>query len=103
MTDTAITHSFFIIFVGAAILSTLALYGRQPLLLAYIALGAIVGPSGFGWLDDPALFTDISHAGILFLLFLLGLDMQPKALLAVLKTPRWCRLFHRLCLQAVAT
>ncbi len=86
MESVSITHAFFIIFCGAAVLATLALYGRQPLLLAYIALGAIAGPSGFGWLTDAALFSDISHTGILFLLFLLGLDMQPKALIAVLKS-----------------
>ena len=85
MHDISITYSFFIIFFGAAILATVALYFKQPLLLAYIALGAIVGPSGFGWLTDAALFSDISHTGILFLLFLLGLDMQPKALISVLK------------------
>lgn len=85
METVSITHSFFIIFCGASVLATIALYGRQPLLLAYIALGAIVGPSGFGLLNDPALFSDIAHTGILFLLFLLGLDMQPKALLAVIR------------------
>lgn len=85
MDNVSITHAFFIIFCGASLLATLALYGRQPLLLAYIALGAIVGPSGFGLLNDAALFSDIAHAGILFLLFLLGLDMQPKALLAVIR------------------
>lgn len=85
MPDISITYSFFIIFSGAALLATIALYFRQPLLLAYIALGAIVGPSGLGWLTDAAFFSEISHTGILFLLFLLGLDMQPKALIAVIK------------------
>lgn len=81
----AVFHSFFLIFCGAAVLATVALYGRQPLLVAYIALGALLGPSGFGLTPDVALITDISHIGIIFLLFLLGLDMQPAALARVFR------------------
>ena len=35
---------FFFIFSGGAIIASLALFGRQPLLVAYILLGAILGP-----------------------------------------------------------
>lgn len=77
--------SFFVIFSGAAILSTLSLYTHQPIIVAYVALGFIAGPSGFEWVTDANLLTEISHIGIVFLLFLLGLDMQPSSLLNVLK------------------
>ena len=79
------TFSFFIIFSGAALLASLSLYARQPLLIAYICLGAICGPFGLGWISDLSLVSDIAHVGILFLLFLLGLDMQPQALLSVVR------------------
>jgi Kef-type K+ transport system membrane component KefB len=85
LVNDAVFHSFFLIFCGAAALATVALYGRQPLLVAYIALGALLGPSGFGLTPDVALITDISHIGIIFLLFLLGLDMQPAALVRVFR------------------
>ena len=39
---------FFFIFSGGAIIASLALFGRQPLLVAYILLGAILGPFGLG-------------------------------------------------------
>ncbi len=81
----AVFHSFFLIFCGAAAIATLALYGRQPLLVAYVALGILLGPSGLGLIEDVALITDISHIGIIFLLFLLGLDMQPAALVRVFR------------------
>ena len=77
--------SFFLIFTGAAVLSTLALFLRQPLLVAYIVVGVLLGPYGLGYISDPSLLTDISEFGIIFLLFLLGLDMQPAKLLATLK------------------
>lgn len=78
-------ESFFLIFTGAAVIASLALYSRQPLLVAYIVLGVILGPYGFKLVDNVELLSDISQIGIIFLLFLLGLDMQPKALLAVLR------------------
>ena len=80
-----IVFSFFLIFAGAMVLATIALYTRQPVLIAYIALGAIAGPFGMGWIEHPDALTDMAHIGIIFLLFLLGLDMQPSALFAVLK------------------
>lgn len=77
--------SFFLIFTGAAALATLALYFRQPLLIAYIALGIIVGPFGFAVIEQTELLGDIAEIGIIFLLFLLGLDMQLSNLLTTLK------------------
>ncbi|MGS2722573.1 cation:proton antiporter [Porticoccus sp. GXU_MW_L64] len=84
MTET-VFQSFFLIFTGAAIIASLALYGRQPLLVVYIVLGALIGPYGMGWVSDIGLLTEISHIGIIFLLFLLGLDMQPQSLLNVFR------------------
>lgn len=81
----SITFSFFLIFSGAAVLASLALYTRQPLLVAYIVLGAILGPYGFALITKTSLLSDISHIGIIFLLFLLGLDMQPSNLYHMLK------------------
>ncbi len=83
MDHNTLTFSFFLIFTGAAALASAALYTRQPLILAYIVLGAIIGPYGIGWVTDIELLEDSGHIGIVFLLFLLGLDMQPKALRAV--------------------
>ncbi|AFU97644.1 cation:proton antiporter [Simiduia agarivorans] len=78
-------QSFFLIFTGAAIVASLALYTRQPLLVAYILLGMLLGPFGFAFITNVEVISEISRVGIIFLLFLLGLDMQPKALFAVLK------------------
>lgn len=81
----AVFQSFFLIFTGAAVIASLAIYGRQPLLVAYIALGALIGPYGLGWVQDVHLLSEISEIGIIFLLFLLGLDLQPQSLMAALK------------------
>jgi Kef-type K+ transport system membrane component KefB len=81
--------SFFVIFTGAAVLATISLYTHQPIIIAYVALGFIAGPSGMQWVTDPELLSEIAHIGIVFLLFLLGLDMQPSSLLHVLKKASW--------------
>lgn len=85
MEPDSVLFSFFLIFSGAAALSTLALFLRQPLLVAYIFIGIILGPFGFSLISDSTLLTDIAEFGIIFLLFLLGLDMQPSKLMATLK------------------
>ncbi len=81
----SVTFSFFLIFSGAALFASIALYTRQPLIIAYIALGACIGPYGMTLVTDLQLLSDIGHVGIIFLLFLLGLDMQPQALWATLR------------------
>ena len=85
MHSESVIFSFFLIFTGAALLATFSLYFRQPLLLAYIVLGAILGPYGLAWVVDTELLADVSHVGIIFLLFLIGLDMQPSHLFQMLK------------------
>src|SRR5580765_7087793 len=75
-----IVESFFLIFAGAAVLAAAALYTRQPLLIAYIAVGGIAGPHGLAWVDDSTMVNEVSKIGIIFLLFLVGLDLQPSKL-----------------------
>lgn len=85
MESDSLLFSFFLIFSGAALLATFALLFRQPLLVAYIALGVVLGPHGAALVSDASLLTDIAEFGILFLLFLLGLDMQPAKLVSTLR------------------
>jgi Kef-type K+ transport system membrane component KefB len=75
-----ITSVIFLIFSGTAVLSTMALYTRQSLLVAYIALGAIFGPWGLKLVNNSIVIKQAGDIGILFLLFLLGLHLQPQNL-----------------------
>ena len=72
MVTHGLVFSIFLIFTGAAIMSTLALYTRQSLLVAYILLGILLGPWGLKWVDDSLIIQEISDVGIVFLLFLLA-------------------------------
>ena len=75
-----VEYSMFLIFIGAALLATIALYARQAMLVGYIILGILLGPWGLSLVNDPDLIKDISHIGIIFLLYLLGLDLLPQQL-----------------------
>ncbi|HEX4045791.1 MAG TPA: cation:proton antiporter [Gammaproteobacteria bacterium] len=75
-----ITYMIFLIFAGTAVLSTVALLTRQSLLVAYIALGAIFGPWGLKLINNSEVINQAGEVGIIFLLFLLGLHLQPQNL-----------------------
>ena len=75
-----ITYIMFLIFAGTAVLSTMALFTRQSLLVAYIALGILFGPWGLKLVSNSLIIKQTGDIGIIFLLFLLGLHMQPQNL-----------------------
>jgi Kef-type K+ transport system membrane component KefB len=89
MQQNSILYSIFLIFSGAAALSTVALYTRQSLLVAYMLLGVLLGPWGFGLIGDASVVREIGDVGILFLMFLLGLNLQPQNLLHLFKKTVW--------------
>jgi len=74
-----------IIIVGAAILGTLFLYARQPILIAYIAIGFAIGPNGFALIRSTDHIENIAHFGVILLLFLIGLNLQPMKLLRIFR------------------
>jgi len=85
MHEDSLIFSIFLIFTGAALFAALALFARQSLLVAYILLGGVVGPAGFALVRDASLIQQIGHIGIIFLLFLLGLNLQPTQLMRMLR------------------
>ncbi|HMA69829.1 MAG TPA: cation:proton antiporter [Candidatus Mcinerneyibacterium sp.] len=74
-----------IIFIGSAVISTFFIKIKQPVILAYIFLGMLIGPSGLKLIEKSAHLEEISHFGIILLLFLLGLDLQPSKLVKLFK------------------
>ncbi len=80
-----IIFSVFLIFAGAAVAATLALYARQSMLVSYILLGMLLGPWGLDLVGEPQTIQDISHVGVIFLLFLLGLNLHPQKLIQLFR------------------
>lgn len=74
----------FILILGAAVLAT-ALFRRihLPPILAYIFVGIALGPSAFGLLEDSDTIHLLSELGVVFLLFMLGLEFSLPRMLAM--------------------
>ena len=85
MMHDSILYTFFLIFTGAAVIAAAALFLRQSLLVAYVLLGVLLGPSLLGVIGDADMVKQIAHIGIIFLLFLLGLNLNPADLLKMVK------------------
>ena len=86
MSTESLPYLVFLIFTGAAIFATAALFARQALIVSYIVLGVVLGPSLLGWVTDASLIKGVADIGIMFLLFLLGLNMHPQKLLRLLRS-----------------
>ncbi|MBI2802131.1 MAG: cation:proton antiporter [Gammaproteobacteria bacterium] len=85
MNDSSVVFAIFVVFAGAAVLATLALYARQAMIVAYIVVGIVLGPSGLGVVEDAHWIDEIAKIGIMFLLYLLGLNMVPAQLIQMLR------------------
>ncbi len=48
--------------------------------LGYLAAGIIIGPFGFSFVDDPEHILHFAELGVVFLLFVVGLELQPSRL-----------------------
>ncbi|WP_315834826.1 cation:proton antiporter [Bradyrhizobium prioriisuperbiae] len=51
---------------------------RQPLILAYLVAGFIIGPYGTGWVHTRESINTISELGLIFMLFMIGLEIDLK-------------------------
>jgi len=48
--------------------------------LGYLAAGIMIGPFGFGFIHDPEHILHFAELGVVFLLFVVGLELQPSRL-----------------------
>ncbi|MBN9004396.1 MAG: cation:proton antiporter [Rhizobiales bacterium] len=53
-------------------------FSRQPLILAYLLAGFFIGPFGMGWVKSQESIQIISELGLIFMLFMIGLEIDLK-------------------------
>ncbi|MDH3335233.1 MAG: monovalent cation:proton antiporter-2 (CPA2) family protein, partial [Rhodospirillaceae bacterium] len=65
-----------------AAVTAVLLFNRLGLgsVLGYLAAGAVVGPAGLSLVQDPDNMRHIGELGVVFLLFLIGIEIKPKRL-----------------------
>lgn len=62
-------------------LGLLAHFSRQPLILAYLVAGFFIGPFGMGWVKSQESISVISELGLIFMLFMIGLEIDLKKII----------------------
>jgi len=65
----------------AWVLGLLAHFSRQPLILAYLIAGFFIGPFGMGWVKSQESISVISELGLIFMLFMIGLEIDLKKII----------------------
>ena len=65
---------------AAALLALVGWRLRQPLILAYLLTGVIIGPVGLNFVGDPKSIATVAEIGLILLLFIIGLEIDLKKL-----------------------
>ncbi|TXJ19248.1 MAG: hypothetical protein E6Q28_06315 [Afipia sp.] len=65
----------------AWVLGLAAHFFRQPLILAYLVGGFVIGPYGIGWVKSQESISTISELGLIFMLFMIGLEIDLKKII----------------------
>jgi len=68
--------------IAAWILAVLSHVLRQPVLLAYLVAGFIIGPHGFQWITSIQDIRTISEIGLALLLFMIGLEIDLQKMIS---------------------
>ncbi|MGI8927286.1 MAG: cation:proton antiporter [Tepidiformaceae bacterium] len=69
------------VFIGAIAASFL----RVPRIAGYLVAGALIGPAGVGWVDDPDRARFAAELGVALLLFVVGLELSLRELASNLR------------------
>jgi Kef-type K+ transport system membrane component KefB/voltage-gated potassium channel Kch len=75
-------HDIALCIAAAWALGVFAQFLRQPVILAYLVGGFMLGPAGFGWIRSPESIATISELGLIFLLFMIGLEIDLKKIVS---------------------
>lgn len=78
--------TLFVVFVAAKLLAEVFERLRQPAVAGEIVAGVIIGPSVLGWVAPSETLGDLAEIGVIFLLFTVGLETKPAAVLRVGKS-----------------
>ncbi len=76
-------------FLVALPISYLSARLKLPPLVGFLLSGLLVGPAGFSLVKDPHLIENLAELGVIFLMFLLGVEFSLKKLLAYRKEVLW--------------
>jgi len=75
--------SLFIMIAAAKIMAEVFERLRQPAVVGEILAGVLIGPSLLGWVRPSELIGIVAEIGVIFLLFMVGLETKPESVYRV--------------------
>jgi Kef-type K+ transport system membrane component KefB len=75
-------HDIALCIVAAWALGVVAQFFKQPVILAYLVGGFVIGPTVCGWITSTENIETIAELGLIFLLFMIGLEIDLKKILS---------------------
>lgn len=78
--DGSLLHSVFVFLAAACILVPISKLSGLGSVIGYLIAGVIIGPFALGLISEPETILHFSEFGVVMMLFLIGLELQPAHL-----------------------
>jgi glutathione-regulated potassium-efflux system protein KefB len=73
-----------LVFLAAAVVAVpLFRFLRLGAVIGYLVAGLAIGPAGFGLIGETATISHVAELGVVLLLFIIGLELEPQRLIAM--------------------
>ncbi len=82
-TEQSWLHLPLVIMAAAVVAVPLARWARLGAILGYLIAGIVVGPHVLGWVSAPATILEVAEFGVVLMMFLVGLELEPSRLWAM--------------------
>ncbi len=79
----SVIFALFVILAAAKVMAEIFERLRQPAVVGEIIAGIVIGPSLLGWVAPSDLISVLAEVGVIFLLFMVGLETKPQAIFRV--------------------
>jgi Kef-type K+ transport system membrane component KefB len=81
--QSSILLSLLVILAAAKIMAEIFERLRQPAVVGEILAGVVIGPSLLGWAAPSEIISVLAEIGVIFLLFMVGLETKPQTIFRV--------------------
>ncbi len=78
-----VLFGLFIIIAAAKVMAEVFERLKQPAVVGEILAGVLIGPSVLGWVSPNELISIVAEVGVIFLLFMVGLETKPQDIFKV--------------------
>jgi Kef-type K+ transport system membrane component KefB len=75
--------ALFVMIAAAKVMAEVFERLKQPAVVGEILAGVIIGPSVLGWVQPTEIIGIVAEIGVIFLLFMVGLETKPQSILRV--------------------